>query len=196
MLAQAALAAIQTGKHVAFFSLEMPAKAVLRRLVANHANVALPKPHEQLTERQLTAITPAIRAIQKMPLTLIDNLHTLAEIESESRRLIKLGKADIVVVDYIQKVHHTKCDTREQTIAEITSRLKSLSLQSGCAVLTASQLNKNGDARESMAIEFDSDILIKITDEGMVGQKFRRGASNWLVSVTMRGELGRFDGEA
>jgi replicative DNA helicase len=195
LLAQAALNAARAGKAVVFFSLEMPAKAVLRRLVANLANVALPKPHETLFDQQLKAIKPAINGIAKMPLVILDNLHSLAEIEAESRRLIKLGKADIVVVDYVQRVRHTKADTREQAVAEVTSRLKSLALQSACAVLTASQLNKQGDVRESAAIEFDSDIVLKITDDGILCQKFRRGASNFVVPVTMQGALGRFDGE-
>ena len=193
MLAQAALTAAKAGKAVVFFSLEMPATAVLRRIVANLANIALPKPHESLTTHQLTAITPAINTVAKMPLTVRDILHSLTEIESESRRLIKLGKADLVIVDYVQRVRHTKADTREQAVAEVTSRLKSLALQSGCAILTASQLNKQGDVRESAAIEFDSDIVLKITDEGVMCQKFRRGASNFVVPVTMRGELGRFE---
>ena len=148
LLAQAALDAVRVGKGVVFFSLEMPARAVLRRLVANFANVALPKPHETLAEHQLKTLAPALNAIAKMPLTILDNLHSLAEIEAESRRLIKLGKADVVVVDYVQRVRHTKADTREQAVAEVTSRLKSLALQSGCAVLTASQLNKQGDVRD------------------------------------------------
>ena len=178
-----------------FFSLEMPGKAVLRRLVSNFANIALPKPHERLTEHQERALSPAIHAIAKMPLIIRDNLHALAEIEAESRRLIKLNKADLVIVDYCQRVRHPKSDTRQQTISEITSRLKSLALQSGCAVLTAAQLNRDGDVRESADIEQDSDILLKITKDGIIGQKFRRGADNWIVPVVMRGELGRFEGQ-
>lgn len=195
MLAQAALEAARAGKGVVFFSLEMPDKAVLRRIVSNYANVPLPKPHEIVTTDQLSAISPAMRKVAKMPLIILDSLPTLAEIEAESRRLIRLRKADLVIVDYVQKVRHTKADTREQAVAEVTSRLKSLALQSGCAVLTASQLNKQGDVRESAAIEFDSDIVLKITDEGILCQKFRRGASNFVVPVTMQGALGRFDGE-
>ena len=194
LLAQAALDATRAGKAVVFFSLEMPAKAVLRRLVANYANSPLPKPHEKLTDEQSESVRPAIFAIERMPLTICDHLHTMAEIESESRRLIKLGKAEVVIVDYVQRIRHAKADTREQAVAEVTSRLKSLALQSGCAVLTASQLNKQGDVRESAAIEFDSDIVLKITDDGILCQKFRRGASNFVVPVTMQGALGRFDG--
>ncbi|MEI6279069.1 MAG: DnaB-like helicase C-terminal domain-containing protein [Verrucomicrobiae bacterium] len=193
MLAQTALAAARAGKAVAFFSLEMPTKAVWRRLVANLANVALPKPHERPNAQQEKALSPAINAAAKLPLTIHDSLHSLVEIEAESRRLIKLGKADLIVVDYAQKVRHSGGERREQEVAEVTSRLKSLALKSHVAVVTASQLNKDGDVRESAAIEFDSDILLKITSEGIYCQKFRRGPCNWTVGATMRGELGRFD---
>jgi len=193
LLAQAALCAVRSGHSTAFFSLEMPAKAVLRRLVANMANMALPKAQELSSDEQLKAISLAVARVSKMPITIIGNMLSLSEIETEARRLSKLGKADIVVVDYVQRVHNASADNREQSVAEITSRLKSLAIQENCAVLSASQLNRQGEVRESAAIEFDSDILLKITPESIFGQKFRRGASNFSVKVTMRGELGRFD---
>lgn len=193
LLSQAALLAAQSGKTVAFFSLEMPAKAILRRFVANRADCPLPKPHEKPPGEQMRKIAQAVLGVSRLPLTILNNLHSLAEIESEARRLAKTGKADVVVVDYVQRVRFTGPETREQAVSEITARMKSLALQSDCAVLTASQLNRQGDVRESAAIEFDSDLVLKITDDSIFCQKFRRGPSNWAVPVTMRGDLGRFE---
>lgn len=193
LLAQAALNCARQGRSVAFFSLEMPAKAVLRRIVSNLSDCALPKIHQPLTEWQVKRFSSAIGAISQMPILIRDNLATLAEIETESRRLANLGKADVVIVDYIQRVQHAKADTREQAVAEVTTRLKALALRASVAVLTASQLNKQGDVRESSAIEHDSDILLKITEEGIVCQKFRRGEAQWVTPVERRGDLGRFN---
>ncbi len=194
MLAQATLESLKEGKSVVFYSLEMPAKAVLRRIVSNAANVSLPKPHERISGFQWDQVRGAFATVQKYNLTIMDSISSLADIETDANRLVKLGKADLIVVDYIQRVKNSlKNSNREQVIADISSRLKSLALQTGSAVLTASQLNKQGDVRESAAIEQDSDILIKIGEDSMVCAKFRRGASNWEANVTMRGDLGRFD---
>ncbi|MDX2080247.1 MAG: DnaB-like helicase C-terminal domain-containing protein [Terrimicrobiaceae bacterium] len=195
LLSMATHEAAKSGVPVFFVSLEMPAKAILRRIVASHGNVSLSTPRGAMNKRDVGAITAAVHAVAKMPLTISDQLDSLAEIAAEARRLVKLGKAVLVVVDYIQRVRHTNADTREQAVSEITSRLKSLALRADCAVLTASQLNRQGDVRESASIEFDSDAVLKITDGGIYGQKFRRGPSNWIVPVVMRGELGRFEQE-
>jgi replicative DNA helicase len=194
MLAQATLAAIKAGKSVIFYSLEMPAKAVLRRLISNLANVSLPKPHERISAYQWESVSKSFTEIQKMPLTICDNISGISDIEADAVRLAKLGKADLIVVDYIQRVRNSiKGANREQVISDISSRLKTLAMQTGSALLTASQLNKQGDVRESAAIEQDSDILIKIQESGMLCSKFRRGASNFEVLTTMRGDLGRFE---
>ena len=193
LLAQAAISVAASGRSVAFFSLEMPGKAILKRMISNLANTALPKPNQAMTEYGLKSISPTVHAIKKMPLTIYADIVKLSDIESEARRMIKLKKADLVVIDYIQRVRHVlaKGANREQVIADISSRMKSLAVTTGCAVLTASQLNKQGDVRESSAIEQDADILLKITDNGLLCTKFRRGESNWLLPVTLQGHLGR-----
>ena len=196
VLAQAALACAQDGKQVAFFSLEMPATAVWKRIAANAANCPLPRAGQIVNAGTLNKLGAAIRAASKLPLTIFDSMLTMTDIEVEARRLAKQGKADVVIVDYIQRVRNVgKFPCREQAVADIATRLKSLTMESRCAVLTASQLNKEGDARESAAIEHDSDILFRIKEDGFYCQKFRRGPDNWTVPAVMRGELGRFEEE-
>lgn len=193
LLAQAALHVAASGRSVAFFSLEMPGKAILKRMISNRANRPFPTHAHRYTTADLQSIGSQIRDIARFPLTIYASTVKLSEIEIEARRLIKLKKADLVVVDYIQRVRHVlaKGANREQVISDISSRLKSLATTTDCAVLTASQLNKQGDVRESTAIEQDSDILLKITGDGLLCTKFRRGESNWLLPITLQGHLGR-----
>lgn len=193
MLAMAALASLRNGKKVVFFSLEMPGTDIIRRLASNLANTQLPRPGDEVMEGQLRSIRPALMDIAKWNPIIIDSLSGLHEIEAEARRLVKLGKVDLMIVDYIQKVRHSGGERRELDVAEVTSRLKALALNAGVGIITASQLNKQGDVRESSAVEFDSDCLLKIIDGGLLCQKFRRGPSGWMVPMKMNGALGRFD---
>ena len=193
LLAQSALSVSESNRAVLFFSLEMPGKAILKRMIANRSNMALPKPHQSVTAYGLDLIKPSVAAIKTMPLVIHCDIVKMSDIEAESRRMIKLKKADMIVIDYIQRVRHFVSNgaNREQVISDISSRMKSLATTTGCAVLTASQLNKQGDVRESAAIEQDADILLKITDDGLLCSKFRRGATNWILPINLKGHLGR-----
>ena len=128
-----------------------------------------------------------------MPLTIIDNLASLAAIEAEARRLIRTKKADVVIIDYVQLVENSGAETREACVAEVARKFKNLALSGQCAVLTASQLNEDGRLRESRAIGHHADIVVHISGDALVINKNRRGPRDVSIPVTLRGELGRFE---
>jgi replicative DNA helicase len=138
----------------------------------------------------------AIRALYGLPLTIVDNLSSLADIDREARRLARLKKADVVIVDYLQLVENPEADSREQAVSEIARKLKNLALNCGAVVLTASQMNEAGQLRESRAIGHHADTIINIGDDRITVEKNRRGARGIGVNVTLRGELGRFEESA
>jgi len=134
-----------------------------------------------------------ITALRGMPLHIEDSLTSLSEIEREIRRLSRLKKADLVVVDYLQLVENTTDANREQAVAAIAQRLKNLATSCGIAILTASQLNEEGRLRESRAIGHHADIVLVIGDGKIHVEKFRNGPRDTFANITMRGELGRFE---
>ena len=111
----------------------------------------------------------------------------------EARRLIRLKKADVVIVDYIQLVENTGAETREACISEVARKLKNLALTANIAVLTASQLNDNGMLRESRAIGHHADFVISISDGSLIVDKNRHGPRNVSIPIKLKGELGRFE---
>ena len=108
-----------------------------------------------------------------------------------------IGKADLVVVDYLQIVSMPKADTREQAISELTRRLKLTSTKAGVAIVTASQINEDGKLRESRAIGHHSDHVVAVLhDEGgsrIRILKNRRGSRDISIPIKMRGEISRFE---
>ncbi len=193
LLTQNALPCLQAGKAVAFFSLEMPATDVLKRMAANLAGLRIKSIREKPTAREMDALSAAINSLYSMPLTIIDKLASLAAIEAEARRLIRTKKADVVIVDYVQLVENSGAETREACVAEVARKFKNLALSGQCAVLTASQLNEDGRLRESRAIGHHADIVVHISGDALVINKNRRGPRDVSIPVTLRGELGRFE---
>lgn len=193
LLCMATLAAGRAGKPVAVFSLEMPAKDILRRMGANMAGVPLKGQMDKPTPHDMNKTTQAITVLRGMQLHIEDSLTSLSEIEREIRRLARLKKADLVIVDYLQLVENTTDANREQAVAAIAQRLKNLATSCGIAILTASQLNEEGRLRESRAIGHHADIVLVIGDGKIKVEKFRNGPRDTFSNVTMRGELGRFE---
>jgi replicative DNA helicase len=193
LLAQAALASARNGKATAFFSCEMPTTDILKRMAANHSDYPMRKNGEKISEKEFQALSETIRFLHDLPLTIRDDIFSLSAIEAEARRLIRLKKADVVVVDYLQLVENAAAETREGCVSEIARKFKNLSLSGNCAVLTASQLNDEGKLRESRAIGHHADIVVEIRDEAMLIIKNRRGRRDVSVQVNLRAELGRFE---
>jgi replicative DNA helicase len=206
LLYQIALRALEAGKKVAIFSLEMPAKAILRRMACNMIGKRVETAREMtgIIDRQHIAtpkeLTSTLSKLMTMPLMIHDTLSEVGEIDAEARRLAMMGKADLIVVDYLQIVTMPKADSREQAISELARRLKLTALKTNCAVLTASQLNEDGRLRESRAIGHHADAVINIkpadknADKSILSiDKNRRGGRGATIPVNMRGDISRFE---
>jgi replicative DNA helicase len=203
LLGQYVLEALKAGKAVAVFSLEMPSKSILQRLAA--ATIGKPivpvseiqTVHDKRNAATAADMTKAFSWLMQSKLTIRDDLHEVGEIIAEANRLAACGKADLVVVDYLQIVTMPKADTREQAISELARRLKLTSTKANIAVVTASQLNEDGKLRESRAIGHHSDFVVTILHEGNGSKirilKNRRGPRDIEIPVRMRGEISRFE---
>ena len=203
LLQQAALQAALAGKKVVFFSLEMPAKEILRRMACNLVGKRIADASEILaTENQQSLastrdLTCALGRLMGLPLIIRDDLGEVGEIDGESRRLAAAGLADLIIVDYLQIVTMPKADTREQAISEFARRLKLTALKTKSAVFSATQLNEDGKIRESRAIGMHADnvIFIEHTEGRSMFRikKNRRGPRDITVPCTMRGDISRFE---
>ena len=70
--------------------------------------------------------------------------------------------------------------------------LKQLAKALQCPVLTASQLNEQGQTRESRAIEQDADAVLFIVDDGVKVGKLRNGVRNGVLRLQLDGRFQRF----
>jgi len=166
--------ALQAGKHVALFSLEMGAEQLVMRLLSSEAHVNL---------KELRGGRPStddfrrlVEAADRMSSTglWIDDTPSisLAQVRARCRRLHLEGCLDVVIIDYLQLMGaRSNTVSREQQISEISRGLKGLAKELKVPVMALSQLNRSleqrqdkrpmlSDLRESGAIEQDADIIM------------------------------------
>jgi replicative DNA helicase len=149
-----------------------------------------------LDAEQMGKLEGFIQSVPKEPILFMDDSPTLDihSIVSRCRRIKRRHGLDLVVVDYLQLVSPANLrggDNRQQQVADISRRLKMLAVELEVVVVALSQLNEQGQLRESRAIGQDADIVLLIK-EGKSDDAFekvikidknRNGASGAPVTV-------------
>ena len=151
--------AAKHGHTVAYFSLEMPAQQLFKRLVSADSNVKLDSLISDIDD------TAGIQIL---------------DIVAKCRKLKeKTGNLGLVVVDYIGLARtNTHYDSRQLEVQYISQTLKKLALDLNVPVIAVAQLNRNvesrsngepmlSDLRESGSIEQDADIVLLLHETSL-----------------------------
>ncbi|MCS5635878.1 MAG: replicative DNA helicase [Myxococcota bacterium] len=168
-------AAVDGGKKVAVFSLEMNTRALVMRMLSSEAQVDFSNVRSGLiTPEAHGRLMSAATKLSEAGIWIDDSSSpSVLEIRSKSRRIwSEHGGLDLVVVDYLQLAGGSgRASSREQEIAEISRGLKGLAKELDVPVLALSQTNRGpegrredkrpmlSDLRESGAIEQDADVI-------------------------------------
>ncbi|MEC8894860.1 MAG: DnaB-like helicase C-terminal domain-containing protein, partial [Planctomycetota bacterium] len=94
-------------------------------------------------------------------------------LRAKARRLHKLEKLDLIIIDYLQLMEGSTSESRQQEIATISRGLKGIARELGVPVIAISQLSRKvedrenkvprmSDLRESGAIEQDADLILML----------------------------------
>lgn len=159
---------------VLFCSLEMSASEIGDRYLSAMARVNLKTLQSgRVTDTDRKRIIEATSDISKLPLAVDDSpRRSVNEIAASARRLKRKSGLKLLVVDYIQLIQpDDERAPREQQVAKIARRLKTLARELAVPVLVLAQLNRQVEAtndnrpklshlRESGAIEQDADIVL------------------------------------
>jgi replicative DNA helicase len=166
-LGQAAInCAARAAQPALMFSIEMSQKELFKRWAAHLSR----QPIRGGDRRAFIGGLSRVDQLQRDGLLhVFTGPHTVEQIAAEAMAFASRSKLGIIVVDYLQAVVSTKSRTesREQQVAHIAGSLKHLASKAGAPVLTASQLNKDGEnnprgstLRESEAIFNYSNIVL------------------------------------
>lgn len=171
-LTLAANAAINNGKKVAFFSLEMGAEQLIQRILCSRAQVDMGKLRNgSLSLEECQRIPAAAQPIINSELFVDDNADLgLMELFSKTRSLKSRNGLDLVIVDYLQLMKTGGEENRAVAIGAISRGLKILAKDLKIPVIALAQLSRKveekgrerpqlSDLRESGSIEQDADMV-------------------------------------
>jgi replicative DNA helicase len=173
-------AAVDFGRPVAIFSLEMASVQLVNRLISSEAEISAEKLKKgQLEDYEFQQLNSKIHKLADAPLFIDDTpALTIFELRAKARRLKQQHNISLIIVDYLQLMQaggdNNKSGNREQEISTISRSLKSLAKELEIPVIALSQLSRAvetrggdkkpqlSDLRESGAIEQDADMVLFI----------------------------------
>ncbi|GAB4246105.1 MAG: replicative DNA helicase [Thermoleophilia bacterium] len=198
--------AVDQGRGVAVFSLEMSKMELVQRMMCSEARVDSHRlRHGELTPQEWTKLTAACTPLFTAPIYIDDTASvTLMEIRAKARRLkAKEKNLGLIIVDYLQlMVGDANVENRQQEISRISRGLKILARDLGVPVLALSQLSRQveqragnrpvlSDLRESGAIEQDADVVMFIyRDEVYNKESPDKGVAEIIIGKQRNGPIG------
>ena len=173
-------AAVDYNMPVAFFSLEMPAIQLAKRMMVSETRLSADKIKGgvKLQPWEWEQLDIQLKRLASAPLY-IDDTPSLPvmEFRSKVKKLVKQKGVRLVVVDYLQLMQGPSelRGMREQEVAAISRTLKATAKEMNVPIIALSQLSRQSenrvgsnrrpqlsDLRESGSIEQDADMVIFI----------------------------------
>lgn len=189
------------------FSLEMSARSIQRRLVADKFSMDLKK-LDEMSEGEVNARD---HYLKNLPLYVVEQGSlSVDEAVGYSKAFAKRRKPALIIVDYLQLMRSREMGNRNNEIGEITGGLKSIAKDIGCPVLALSQVNRAcetrgrdprgdtfgnfmpvlSDLRDSGNIEQDADVVAFVTRPAYYGVKGNEYTANVSIAKNRNGETG------
>ena len=171
-------AAMNPGKPypVAFFSLEMGAGQLVKRMLAAVTEVSMDAITKgRMQEHEFVQMTQRMNKLAAAPIFLDDQAAlNIFELRAKARRLKQKHDIQLIIIDYLQLMQASinQGGNREQEISKISRDLKALAKELEIPIIALSQLNRGvesrkeskvpqlSDLRESGAIEQDADMVM------------------------------------
>ncbi len=200
-------AAIEHGRPVALFSLEMSETELAHRFIASQAKVS----SDELRKGRVKAdrwpkVLRAVEKLARAPIFIDDSSDiSVLEMRAKARRLhSRHSGLGLIVVDYLQLVRPDgRADSRVEAVGQISRGLKILARELEIPVIAVSQLSRAvesrnppipmlSDLRESGQLEQDSDLVMFVyRDEYYDRESERLGEADIIISKHRNGPIGQ-----
>ncbi len=171
-------AAVEFGKPVALFSLEMSSIQLVNRLICAEAELESEKIKKgDLADYEWEQLIHKTAKMSDAPIFIDDTPGlSILELRAKSRRLVAQHGVSLIIIDYLQLMTGDTSKSgggnREQEIASISRALKGIAKELNVPVIALSQLSRAvetrggdkrpqlSDLRESGSIEQDADMVM------------------------------------
>ena len=164
--------AVNGGKTVCFFSLEMSRDQLAQRMLSSEAGIKSEKLRTgELSADEWTRLAQAGDHLSKAEIYFDEtSTITVGEMKAKLRRM---KKVDLVIIDYLGLMKSARnIDNRVQEVSEITRNLKIMAKEINVPIIACAQLSRAteakgkshkpalADLRDSGSIEQDADIVL------------------------------------
>ena len=197
-------AAVEHGKPVALFSLEMSEREVAQRFIASQAKVSSDKLRKGQVKREWPKVVKAADKLARAPLWIDDSSDIgIMEIRAKARRLHSRHPLGLLVVDYLQLMRaEDPSDSRVEQVGKMSRGLKILARELNIPVIAISQLSRAvesrpdkrpllSDLRESGNLEQDADVVLFLyRDEYYNRESERPGEADVIIAKHRNGPVG------
>ncbi len=200
-------AALEDGKPVALFSLEMSESELAQRFIASQASIKGDDLRKgKVAESRWGKILAASNRLASSPLFIDDSSElSVLDVRAKARRLSQQQSSGLglLIIDYLQLMRSDgSSDNRVEQIGQISRGLKTLARELEVPVIALSQLNRGveqrhdkkpvlSDLRDSGAIEQDADLVMFIyREEYYDSDSEREGIADLIISKHRNGGLG------
>jgi len=167
-LIQSMFSGAKQGIAGAIFSAEMPAKLLIYRMACIETGIRwIDLKMNKLAAEQWTSINNKVMELGSLPLFIRDKAMNILDIRADTQRLVEEHGVKRIGVDYAQRIvpMESKTENREREIAAISSGLKSIAMDFHVVAIVLSQINDEGQTRESRALQHDMDKQIAFSHE-------------------------------
>ncbi len=200
-------AALEHGKPVALFSLEMSEAELAQRFVASQARIRGEELRKgRVAENRWPKILEACQRLSDAPLYVDDSSDIgILELRAKARRLHQQAPdgLGLIILDYLQLMRaDSRVENRVEAVGQMSRGLKILARELEVPVIALSQLSRAvesrtdkrpilSDLRESGNIEQDADLVMFIyRDEYYDRESEREGEADIIISKHRNGALG------
>ncbi len=176
VLSMARNTAVDYGKAVALFSLEMSSVQLVKRLISSESRINAEKLRKgNLREDEFQQLHSRITKLATAPIFIDDTAGlSVFDLRAKCRRLKMKENIELVIIDYLQLMSAKDGKgggNREQEISTISRSIKEIAKELNIPIIALSQLSRSveqrggdkrpilSDLRESGAIEQDADIV-------------------------------------
>ena len=161
----------KNGKKVAYFSLEMSAEMLTRRLISDVGSIpAGVFKSGLLTERDVQKIDEASQKIYELPLYILDKTRgRFDKIVAQCRYLVRSLGVEVIFIDHASLIKHSNfAMKRHEQYSQISNEIQSLQRELNVPIVLVAQLGRGAegemptlsDLRESGTFEQDADCVI------------------------------------
>lgn len=191
------------------FSLEMPEKLIISRLVASTGNinrVKMRNPYKFLKPKQKEKWTTIIANLDETNMIIFDESgQTIPEMRAQIRKLMYEypDRKPVVFIDYLTLIRpiNPYFGNTHQQVSEISQGLKKMAKDFHIPVICLAQLNRSvetrsnkrplmSDIRESGSIEQDADVIIFLYREKYYDREITDNSLELIIAKNRNGPVG------